>query len=349
MDRNRVLKSTSGHPVFRIFEESEDFNLAKLMKFYNNLETLLKQKIPYGDVGSALKICVVLIDKAHTGDWNLFKEIILVNKLKKGDLKKNNVIFTNCNGEIVKIDGRKVNNIVDSSSFSKKMGKIPTIFIENRKVYFLVDGRVIYFIPDIISDKRIGIVTDKGLPAREYRKLIENHYKDKIEGERGFKYWKNKNERLLISPPEIIFHKPLWSYLNDNVLDGRVDSGVDLGGTSDRSDIRIISFNESELGKSYIIEIKCLGRCKKEHSEKGDKWANQGILQLKSYLNEEKNPKVGLLIVYDGRKNNQEINWIPKENWHMKTDPNPIRFYLISEPASVRAKKGLKNIKVENG
>lgn len=347
MDRNRVLKSTTGHPVFRITEKLENFNPVELMKFYNNLETLLKQKIPYGDVGDALIICLVLVEKDGYGDWNLFTEGILLDKLVKGEFKKNNVVLINCKGGVKKIENRKVNNIVNASSFSKELDNLPFIFIENRKIYFFINGECIYFIPDIISDKRIGIITNRHLPTHEYRKLIENHYREKVDGERGFKYWKNKNERLLISPPEIIFHKPLWSYLNDYVLDGKVDSGVDLGGTSDRSDIRIIRFSKDELGASYVIEIKCLGKCKKTHPEKGDDWANQGILQLKDYLNEEGDPEVGLLVLYDGRKNNHQISWIPKKHWHERTDPNPMRFYLISEPASVRAKKELKKIKAE--
>jgi len=347
MDRNTVLKSTTGNPVFRIIERTEKYDIVELMKFYNMLESLLKGRIPYGDLKEALKICLVLLPNGHSGEWNFFGEGTLLNKLESKDFKENNIFFVTCKGEVLKVENRKIDNIVDASSFSKELARKPTIFIEDRRIYFFINGECIYYISDIISDKRVGIITSQCLPSREYRKLIENHYTAKVDGERGFKYWKNKKERLLISPPEIVFHKPLWSYLNDFVLDGKVDSGVDLGGTGDRTDIRIISFSGEEIGKSYVIEIKCLGKCKKKHKEKGDDWANQGILQLRDYLNEVGDPMVGLLVVYDGRKNNSEINWINKNDWHEKTDPNPMRFYLISESASVRSKKELRKLKVE--
>jgi hypothetical protein len=348
MDRNRVLKSTTGNPVFRIVERLENFKPAEVMKFYNQLESLFKQKLSYGDLEHTLKICLVLTEKDGPGDWNFFEEGIFSDRLKKGTFEEQNLILINCEGEVIKVDNIKIDNIVDASSLSKKLDKSPLIFIEERKIYFFINGGCIYYIQDIVSDNRIGIITKRCLPSREYRKLIENHYREKVDGEKGFKYWKNKRARLLIHPPEIIFHKPLWSYLNDYVLDGKVDSGVDLGGTSDRTDIRIISFGEGEIGKCYLIEIKCLGRCETTHTEKGDTWANQGILQLRDYLNEEEDPKIGLIVVYDGRKNNQEINWMPRANWHENTDPNPMRFYLISESASVRAGKKLREIKVES-
>ncbi len=130
--------------------------------------------------------------------------------------------------------------------------------------------------------------------------------------------------------------------MNYYVLDAIVDSEVTLGGTSNRTDIRLLVFDTQER---YIIEIKCLGRSCKKSEELSDDWANHGILQLKEYLEEEPDSKVGLLVLYDGREEDKEIKWIDEKHWHNKTDPDPMRFYLISKSASKIAKEELKKLK----
>lgn len=251
--------------------------------------------------------------------------------------------MVSCDGNVIKEDNKFINDPVEATNLSKTKKNKIIIFIHIRQLYFFINAELISFVQDIIDAVRLGQITRESLPAREYRKLIENHYKKKVNGERGFKYWKNKGKRILFDKPEVVFHKPLWSYLNDYVLNAKVDSEITLNGTSDRTDIRILTFDTKEL---YIIEIKCLGKGKDEaQKEMSDDWANKGILQLKIYLEEESNSKVGLLVLYDGRKDNKDIKWLDKKYWHKKTDPNPMRYYLISESASERTARELKKIK----
>jgi len=342
MDKNRVLKSRTSLPVFRIVEELKDFDPIELMKFYNNWECLLKKKIPYGQFGNLLRICLVVTQDEGTTQWNFFDEKRFLLKLGNGNFKEANVIIVRCNGDVIQVEDEYIGSPVDAADLSQRKEGFLVIFIDCREVFFFVDAKLVHFARDIIDEKRMGVLTEKCLPAREYRKLINNQYEEEVNGQRGFKYWKNKGKRLLFNSPEIMFHKPLWSYLNSYVLDGKVDSEVQLSGTADRTDIRILTFEERKL---YIIEIKCLGRSNKGKPERSDCWANQGILQLKEYLEDEKESTRGVLVLYDGRRENKEIDWIPKENWHEKTDENPMRFYLISEGASIRAQKMLKEFK----
>lgn len=342
MDKNRALKSRTSLPVFRIAEELKDFDLIELMKFYNNWECLLKKRIPYGQFGNLLRICIVVTQDEGTTQWNFFDEKRFLLKLGNGNFKEANVIIVRCNGDVIQVEDEYIGSPVDAADLSQRKEGFLVIFIDCREVFFFVDAKLVHFARDIIDEKRMGVLTEKCLPAREYRKLINNQYEEEVNGQRGFKYWKNKGKRLLFNSPEIMFHKPLWSYLNSYVLDGKVDSEVQLSGTADRTDIRILTFEERKL---YIIEIKCLGRSNKGKPERSDCWANQGILQLKEYLEDEKESTRGVLVLYDGRRENKEIDWIPKENWHEKTDENPMRFYLISEGASIRAQKMLKEFK----
>lgn len=341
MDKNRDLKNRTSHPVYRMAEELKDFNPIELMGFYNKWEHLFKEKIPYGDVGNFLKICLIVTQEKGSTQWNFFDENRLLAKLRNDDFREANVIIVCSDGDVIRVEDEYIGGPVDAAKLSQGKEGFPVIFIDCREIHFFVNAKLVHFARDIIDEKRMGILTEKCLPAREYRKLIENQYEEEVNGERGFKYWKNKGKRHLFNSPEIIFHKPLWSYLNNYVLDGKVDSEVPLSGTSDRSDIRILTFEGREL---YIIEIKCLGRSNESKSEESDDWANQGILQLKEYLEEEKDSTQGVLVLYDGREENKKIDWISKEEWHEKTDQSPLRFYLISEGASIRAKKGLKEL-----
>lgn len=343
MNKNNILKNRTSHLVFKILEKTKKFDKVKLMKFYNNLENLLKKDMPYYEVNEKLKISLVVEPKEIKGKWNIFDKNIFIPKIKNNTFKKSNTLIVSCSGDIIKKDNKFINDPVEASNLSKiKKDKI-IIFIELRQLHFFVNTELISFVQDIIDARHPGQITRESLPAREYRRLIENHFKKMVDREKGFKYWKNKDKRILFDRPEIVFHKPLWSYLNDYVLNAKVDSEITLGGTSDRTDIRILTFDTKEL---YIIEIKCLGKSRdKNQKERSDDWANQGILQLKIYLDEEQDSKIGSLVLYDGRKDDRNIKWLDKKEWHKKTDPNPMRFYLISEPASKKASRELKKIK----
>ena len=163
-------------------------------------------------------------------------------------------------------------------------------------------------------------------PAREYRELIECQYRNVVYKERGMKYWRNKANRILVDNPEIHLHKPLWSYLDSHIVDGKVDSGATIAGQEDRTDIRILTF-ENDL---YIIEIKCLGRTE-SGTYYSDDWANQGYIQINLYLKDEVDSTSGTLVLYDGRKDDEDIEWFQGVECSPKYDNNPMRFHLESK------------------
>jgi len=234
------------------------------------------------------------------------------------------------------VRGTYINNYVEAEEFSEKQSQF-VFFIKYMDVHLFMNGKAIYYIANIMRPSRVGVDTPEMLPAREYRKLITNHHDRHVYKERGsFKYWRNKAKIILIDKPEIQFNKNLYSYLNLNIADGHVDRGATISGMEDRTDIRIMTF---ESGEIYIIEIKCLGKTKLSSSEKSDERANEGLIQLGIYLKDEKDSKTGVLVLYDGRKENKDIIWDPEIEWHPQMDRNPMRFFLESESASAKAKK----------
>ena len=332
IDKNKLFKIITGSPTLKVFKETQKI---ELVSFYNQLEALLKRDIPYGEVGEKFILCIALTFE-NQGEWNIFDRGILASKIEEGLLDENNVVLSNPKGDVIRvIKGKYINNYVEASNFSGEQPRL-VFFINYMEVHLSFNGKPLHYIANIMDPSREGINTSESLPAREYRKLIINHHNRHIYKGRGsFKYWKKKSERILINNPEIQFNKNLYSYLDLNVIDGRVDIGAPISGLEDKTDVRIMTF---ETGDIYIIEIKCLGNTSstKKYS---DDWANEGLVELCQYLKDEKDAKTGVLVIYDGRMKDEKINWHADIEWHPKVDKNPMRFFLESESASVKAKK----------
>lgn len=331
IDKNKILKIITSSPALKVFKEMQRI---EFLKFYNQLEALLKMDIPYGEVGEKFVLCIALTFE-NLGEWNMFDKGALALKIKEGLLDINNVILSNVKGDVINVvRGTYINNYVEAEEFSEKQSQL-VFFIKYMEVHIFINGKSLHYIANIMQSSREGVITRESLPAREYRKLITNHHDRHVYKEAGsFKYWKKKPERILIDNPEIQFNKNLYSYLDLNVVDGHVDRGASISGAEDISDIRIITY---ESGDIYIIEIKCLG--KTDSTKYSDGWANKGLIQLGIYLKDEKDAKKGVLVIYDGRKENKKIIWRPDIEWYPKTDKNPMRFFLESESATVKAKR----------
>lgn len=337
IDKNKILKIITSSPALKVFKEMQRM---ELLKFYNQLEALLKMDIPYGEVGEKFVFCIALTFE-NQGEWNMFDKGSLALKIKEGLLNENNVILSNVKGDVINVvRGTYINNYVEAEEFSEKQSQL-VFFIKYMEVHIFINGKSLHYIANIMQSSREGVVTRESLPAREYRKLIINHHNRHIYKGRGsFEYWKKKSERIFINNPEIQFNKNLYSYLDLNVIDGRVDRGATISGLEDRMDVRILTF---EKGDIYIIEIKCLG--KTSSTKYSDDWANKGLIQLCQYLKDEKDAKTGVLVIYDGRMEDEKINWNPDIEWHSKADKNPMRFFLESESASAKARREYSKMK----
>ena len=330
IDKNKILKIITSSPVLKVLKETQKI---ELVGFYNMLEALFKRDIPYGTIGQKLVLCIALTFE-NQGEWNIFDNGVLASKIKEGLLDENNVILSNSKGDVINvIKGIYINDYVEAEEFSREHNKL-VLFIDNKEVHIFKDGTALYYIRNIVRDIRRGVKTPESFPSKEYRRLIENQYQSMVYKQKAVKYWENKANRILINNPEIHFHKCLFWYLDQYVEDGKVDSGATIAGTDDRTDIRILAFD----GGLYIIEIKCLGKTKLSLSEKSDVWANEGLIQLGIYLEDEKDSKIGVLVLYDGRKESKDIIWNHEIEWHPKMDRNPMRFFLESESASVKAR-----------
>lgn len=344
MHEGRILKIVTSNPVLEIVRETGHEPI-ELVKLYNDLENLLKRHMPYGEIGEKFRLLLTLLTAEVEREigLNIFDKDTFVAAIKASLLDKGNIFFVNSNGQVIKkIEGTIIRDYVQAADFSRDNQSI-VFFIQFRSVHIIVGGRPIYYIPDILQYDRPGVKTQKTLPAREYRQLIKRQYDEEVSGERGFPYWRNKPNRIFRDNSEILFHGPLWSYLEQYMIDGTPDREATISGTANRTDIRITDFTNQAR---YIIEIKCLGRTSLSEAERSDDWANYGVSQLNLYLKEEeKFTSLGTLVLYDGRKEDGEINWCVGADCHPSYDNDPMRFYLESESASVKAKKIVRNHK----
>jgi len=342
MYRTKILKIFMSSPVLEVVRET-GYEPAELAKFYNELENLLKSHIPYAEIGEKFCFLLALTTEEAKAGLNIFEKDAFISGIRGGLLNKGNILFVNCNGDVKnQIEGSFISDYVEASDFSGDKESI-CFFIQFRSVHLIANGRSICYIPDILQYNHPGLKTPRTFAAREYRQLIERQYNEEVYGEKGVKYWRNKEYRILFDTTEIIFHGPLWSYLDQYIEDGTPDREATIGGTADKTDIRITDWTNKTR---YIIEIKCLGRTSLDRPEKSDEWANIGLSQINIYLNEEdKSCSAGTLVLYDGRKIDKDIIWDTNIECHPKYDNNPIRFYLESESASVKAKNMVRDLK----
>jgi len=330
----KVKKLVTDNPVF-IANRETSLDVIELMRFYNNLERILVKEIPYSEVGDKL-IFVIIYSQKEIGSkvgLSVFETKRFVSEILNGLFEKGNVLHVDNDGNIVKHDEAYISDPVEAAGLSEKMDEV-MFFIQYRSVYLFVKGKFIDYIYDILTYSRTGVTCPDTLPAKEYKKLIERQYEEVVYKEKGIRYWRKKAERILVANPERHFHKPLWSYLKSHIVDAKVDSGATISGQEDRTDIRIITF-DTDL---YIIEIKCLGNTESD-TNYSDSWANEGLIQLNKYLEEENDCTLGTLVIYDGRKEDKDIVWNKKIKCSPKYDEQHMRFYLESKSASKEAKE----------
>ncbi len=329
-------------PVLEVARET-GFEPIELMKFFLDLENLMKSHIPYGEIGDKFRFLLTLTVDDSKGELNIFDKDAFVPAIKNGILDKYNILSVNSNGKVInQIEEIFIDDYVQAAEYSRN-NQLIVFFIDGRAVHLIVNGTPKYYIYDILEYSHPGVTTPKTLPAKEYCQLIDRHFKEAVRAEKGVKYWRKKEDRILYENPESIFQAPLWFYLDQYMINGTPDKEPTISGTTNKSDIRITDW----INKTrYIIEIKCLGRTSLKSSEKSDEWANTGLAQINLYLSEEdKSCSAGTLVLYDGRKVDEDINWDTNIKCHPKYDNKPKRFYLESESASVKAKRIVSRLK----
>jgi len=291
---------------------------------------------------------IIALDVINQGTGiNIFESDFFTDFFKNGDVKINNLILVDLDGNLVdnvKSDNYTIKNIEELND-NFPSSDLLYYFIENNSFDILKDSKVIKVITDIFSTNQTRSFKNK-LPISEYRTLITKHHLDVLKGQKCLIYWSNKSKRVLINAPEKSFRKSLAVFLEDIVCDGKVDEESLNDNTDDRTDIRVIEMVSENI---YIIEVKWIGKCDSHSNydaEKAHDRANEGILQLESYVKSDPKCIKGVLVIYDARIKQEDIKWNPSpDRWNKVLDKLPFVLYLDSESASSKAKTVVKKIK----
>ena len=346
MDELQILKKILHKLTLpKLLKADNALDISKATRFYLRLESCLMSSQYYDH--SEMGPIVLVLDTANEGTGcDILSPENMAHFLRSGLSKKYNVIFLHYDGREIEQDpGDRllIENPADACHLSCEK-HMNIFFIFKNELNIFSHGKYVECIPNIYSQNRIKKISDASLPASEYRKLLNTHYKERICKDIVLHFWENKNKRLLVAKPERIFGGDAAWFLDRNIADGGVDVECFNGWTNDRTDIRIVRWEDQKI---YIIEVKWLGKSispGKSITEYEDARADVGIAQLNDYLQAESKAICGVLVIYDAREHDIDINW----NQQLPRDARieaPLRFYLKSESASKRAKRVVKEYK----
>ncbi|RBP75539.1 hypothetical protein [Marinobacter nauticus] len=188
-----------------------------------------------------------------------------------------------------------------------------------------------------------GTITPRSMDS--FIQLLYDHKANRIDDEKGFSYWIDKAKRTLRSDTkyhtEWIFQRDLFWWL-DNFLTDKADVIAEPSGLGqDKHDIRVITTD----GRRFVIEIKWLGKNINGTTYGRDR-INEGLEQLKIYLDKDSKFYCGYLVAYDGRsldKHKSESKWDEDHRHDLCEQPEII--FLKSETPSKEAERLVREAK----
>lgn len=307
--------------------------------FINRILSLLKSA-DYKANCPNFPFCIILKDQNFNSTLDLLDFQNLQNYLENNVLTTSNIISLNYFGLQLESDYSELIETGEEASNFTSNHDILLFFISGCGLQVFYKGKIIAEPP---QDRRIGQLTGKELPISEYKKLLEKFHDTKVKKEQGFWYWENKNDFILMKKPEKHFRKHLANFLKENTSDA-VTEEYAVNGTDDKVDIAVFT-RDFQL---YFFEVKWLGKSEKGGYEGSSAISciNSGLLQLNTYLKTEKKTECGALVVFDGRKEQEEIQILSeiKVSLSKKLVKAPIFLSLNPNSASHQSKKEVANI-----
>lgn len=272
-----------------------------------------------------------------------FQELFIDN----GQIEKCNILELGINGKSINKNTITdfIYDIVQVSKLSLLNPEFKFIWIEGNSITVLQKGFPIHSVPSVLSIERSRDFSVK-IPAHNTDAII-SRYVSYFENETSQdRFWKSKGEGYLRDSPEELFADDLYSFMINNIKSGRVDKESYSKNTTDRTDVRVITNPDLNI---HIYEVKWLGKTQssaKYNLSGAHDRANEGIVQITKYLS-EKQCKKGILVIYDGRLNNEELKWMEEEKWDVRIHKPPTVLELKKLSASKEAENIVKEKKAE--
>ncbi|MEL1254073.1 hypothetical protein AAEO57_09825 [Flavobacterium sp. DGU38] len=326
----------------------DTFQMIDVALMYRKLFDLLSSEYYQGKVESLNQFVLVMTKSNEESIDILSEKNFDGNFVGNGKHATDNLIELGIKGKLSlnnSIDCDYISNLAQVSILSTKYSKLRFTYIEGDAIFVLVDGRIIHQISSILSLDETRDFSLK-IPASDVKTII-SRYVQYFENETfQDKFWKSKKAGHLRDSPEILFSDDLYLFMRDRIKAGRVDHESYIKNTSDRTDVRVITSPNENV---FIYEVKWIGKTSgsSNYNKNGahDR-ANEGIVQLTKYLTEKK-CKQGILIIYDGRLEVEEIKWMNESSWDVRINKPTTILELRKESASKEAEKIIKQNKAE--
>lgn len=172
--------------------------------------------------------------------------------------------------------------------------------------------------------------------------LLSDHVEHCVDGQKNIEYWADKKERILLTGPhgtEWIFQKSLYWWLDNYVSEHIGVIAEPSGFGQHKHDIKVITQNGT-----YVIEVKWLGTNGKTVYRR--KRINEGLEQVKIYLEGDAGLLCGHLVAYDGRSpsdHEKKSSYDVKFQHELCEKPHII--FLKSETPSKEAERVVRETK----
>lgn len=337
-----LAKGTDGSLI------DDTFQIIDVALMYRKLFDLLISEYYQGKLESLNQFVIVMTDSEESEIDILNEKNFEKNFVDNGKHAHDNLIELGKKGKLSltkSIESVYINNLAQVSTLSTAHSKLRFTYIEGDTFFILLDGRIIHQISSVLSLDETRDFSLK-IPASDVKTILSRYVKYFESETSQDKFWKSKKAGHLRDSPEILFSDDLYLFMRSRIKGGRVDHESYMKNTSDRTDVRVIT-NPSE--HVYIYEVKWIG--KTSSSAKYNKTgahdrANEGIVQLTKYLTEKK-CREGILVIFDGRLEVEEIKWLNESSWDVRINKPTTILELKKESASKEAERIIKEKKAE--
>jgi len=189
--------------------------------------------------------------------------------------------------------------ITDCSTRTEGEGTLG-IRVSGSYVWDILKGKVTDERDVVRPNAGVPVMSKFHRPIAEFDLILKDHLDNSIAREQHVKYWKDATKRILLTEPngagtEIIFHRDLFWWLKNFVADRLNVYAEPKGLGQDKTDIIIVT-----ISGLYVVEVKWLGK-----NEKNTTWGkqriNEGLAQVKLYLDNNSEFVCGYLVMYDAR------------------------------------------------
>jgi hypothetical protein len=223
----------------------------------------------------------------------------------------------------------------DSEQRTVSAGHLEAV-VHGTYVYFVTGGRVVAERDAVLVGKQPPVGISFYRPIADFDGLLRDHAKQDVAKERSFRYWANKNKRLLLAKPEKtekIFQRALYNWLDCYVSDKlRVIAETREFG-QDPTDVLVVT-----VQGDYVVEVKWLGE--NEHGTHYEQERiNEGLRQVRQYIANDPRIVQGHVVLYDARTEEEYgTQSSHDEGCRHEFCSEPKIIYLESESPSQKAK-----------